>query len=171
MGKQKTEFVIVDYDDKYAQEINEMEKKQWGCWADELLIQQHMKEKGIISFVALHNGMFAGIAYGQVNQENHNEAHIEVICIKPEYQKKGLGTLLLRQFIQHAREKHSITLIKAEAVKVLTICNAKKLLEKNGFILIREEKSYWGQRFPETFCTECHQRPCICSALIYELKL
>lgn len=169
MTTSEKHFEIVEYSDKYANEINEMEEKQWGVWEEDILIQDHLKEDAI-AFVGLYDNKFAGTVYGKIGG-GRNQCHLEVLCIKPEFQKQGLGTLLLERFIKEAKEKYSITKIYAEAVQVNNHCNSQKVLEMHGFRFIKEEQEYWGKLYPDTYCAECNNKPCKCSARLYERKL
>lgn len=159
-------FKIIDFDKKYSDDIFKMESSQWGVWGDEAKINSVQKNE--IIRIALYENKFAGIVRG-FNEKDFFKVYI--ICILPEYQKKGFGTLMLKDFLEKAKEKFNPKLFTTEIISVLGHANSKKLFENFGFKLAKEYKGYWGKQFPNVFCTECNRKPCICDALIYELKV
>ena len=160
------EFRIVDYTTDYMQDVYQLETQQWGIWGEEAYIKE-VKSNQIVR-VALCGDVIAGICYGTFENRSF---HIEVCCIKPEYQKKGLGTRFLKEMIALAQEKFDAKIFRAEAISVYGHANAARVLEHNGFVFVKEEKLYWRREHPEVFCTECHKQPCECDALFYELRL
>ena len=62
---------------------------------------------------------------------------IENICIKPEYQNKGIGTAILKEIIFENKGKN----IKLQAFKINE--RAIKLYERIGFKKIYESKTHY----------------------------
>ena len=161
-------FKIVDYEKKFADLIDQMEVNQWGQWGEES-IDDFVNPNEIIR-VAIYDNEFVGCAYGEL--QNDNSFWIDVICIVPKFQKCGFGTLMLKDIINVAKTKFKIKTIKTESVFVNEHSNSKKMIEKAGFSVCRQqEKGYWGKLYPQVFCTECNHCPCECTTLFYELKL
>ena len=160
-------FKIVDYESRYAKDVDDMEINQWGEWGEES-IDDFVNENEIIR-VALYDNDFVGVSYGNFEIDHF---WIDVICIVPKYQKQGFGTLMLDDIINVAKSKFNINLIRTESVYVNEKSNSKKMLEYRGFKTYKkQEKGYWGKMWPNVFCTECNHNPCECITLFYELKL
>jgi ribosomal protein S18 acetylase RimI-like enzyme len=68
--------------------------------------------------------------------ETDKEIHIIDISLLPEFQGKGIGTQILTDIIQAAKEKNKIV-----ALCVVPGNPAKKLYEKLGFKTIRSENT------------------------------
>ena len=161
-------FKIVDYENKYAKLIDDMEIEQWGEWGEES-IDDFVSETEIIR-VALYNDEFVGVAYGELDGDK--SFWIDVICLVPRFQKCGFGTFMLEDIINVAKSKFNVNTIKTESVFVNGHSNSKKMLENTGFkVYKQQEKGYWGKLYPQVFCTECNHCPCECTTLFYELKL
>ena len=156
---------IVNFNEKYADEIYQLQTEQWGFWDDEQKIEK-VKE-GEIILVALFENQFAGFVIGQLEEAVF---HLKILCIKPYFQKMKIGTLLLTEIIKRAKEKFNFSKFRAEAISVYGKCNAKKLLENFHFNYIRTDKNYWGKLYPEVLCGECFKKPCECDALVFELN-
>ena len=158
-------FKIVNFDKKYAKEICELESAQWGDWDDEGCIEE-VKEDEII-LIALNEDNFVGMISGKLEQDVF---HLLICCIKPEFQKMGLGTILLKEIMKKASKKFKLAKFRAEAISVYGKCNAKRVLEKEGFQLVRIDEKYWGNLYPHVVCKECLKSPCECDSFVFELE-
>lgn len=81
------------------------------------------------------------IACGGINYfREQNKAHISWDMVHPDFQRKGIGKLLL---------KHRLSLIRAEegihSVVVNTSQFAEPFYAGQGFKLLSEEKDYWAK--------------------------
>lgn len=156
---------IIDFDKKYSKDIYELETSQWGVWGNEAYITE-VKEDEII-IIALCDDKFAGLSTGRLEEDVF---HLLISCIKPEFQKMGIGTILLDEMMKRASEKFSFSKFRAEAISVYGKCNAKKVLTNAGFEIARIDKGFWGHLSPDVFCTECMKKPCECDSVVLELK-
>ncbi len=159
----KKEIRIIDFDKKYAKEIYDMQALQWGVWDDEKCIEV-VKDNEII-LIALCDDNFAGVIIGQLEEDIF---HLMICCIKPEYQKMGIGSMLLSEIMKRASQDFHFSKFRAEAVSVYGKCNSRKLLENFQFNLLRIDKRYWGKLYPHVLCEECHKKPCECDSLVFE---
>ena len=77
--------------------------------------------------------------YGFYNGKEieNNTFVIGNICVKPEYQNKGIGTAILKEIIFENKEKN----IKLQTFKINE--RAIKLYEKIGFEKINENKTHY----------------------------
>lgn len=155
---------ITDFNKKYSNEIYELQTAQWGFWDDETKIEKVCETEIIL--VALLNNQFAGFVSGQLEEEIF---HLKICCVKPEFQKNGIGSKLLTEIIKKAEEKFVFKKFRAEAISVYGKCNAQKMLQNLNFNFVRTDKSYWGKLYPHVLCTECLKTPCECDSLVYEL--
>ena len=156
---------IIDFNKKYANEIYDLQTSQWGFWDDESVIEKPKDNE--INLIALKDKKFAGFFSGELENDSF---HLKVCCVKPEFQKVGIGTLLLKEIIQRAKEMFKFSKFIAESISVYGKCNSKKMLENAGFKLVRIDKHFWGKLYPRVFCKECLKQPCECDALVYELE-
>ena len=80
--------------------------------------------------------------YGLVSISGE-EGHILNVCIKPEYQRKGLGLRLMKHLVQQCRYS------KAASVYLevrLSNLGAQDLYKKLGFLQISERKDYYPHK-------------------------
>lgn len=159
------EVKIIEFNKKYSDEIYKLQTEQWGVWDDESKIQKAQQNEIIL--IALYKKQFAGFVTGQLEKDIF---HLKINCVKPCFQKLGIGTLLLKAIIEKAKALFNFAKFRAEAISVYGKCNAKKLLENFHFNHIRTDKGYWGKLYPEVLCLECFKKPCECDSLVYELK-
>ena len=156
---------IIDFNIKYSEQIYELQTSQWGVWDDEHPIEKIEDDE--IFLIALYEQKFAGFISGKLEGDTF---HILICCIKPEFQKKGLGTILTKTIIEKAKQMFSFSKFRAEAISVYGKCNGRKALENLGFNLVRIDEKYWGQLYPHVECKECFKSPCECDSLVFELE-
>ena len=165
MGKVIMKIKIVEFNKKYASEIYQLQTEQWGFWDDESLIQKVEEEEIIL--IALYYNEFAGFTTGRLEGDVF---HLKINCVKPCFQKLGIGTSLLKAIMKKSKELFKFTKFKAEAISVYGKCNSKKLLENFQFKHVKTDKGYWGKLYPTVICGECFKKPCECDSLVYELQ-
>ena len=83
-------IVLIDYEEKYADIINEIEEEQWGKWCtgdirDEIGTHTHIK-------LARIDDDIAGIGYGK---RVGDAFYIQVIVIRPKYQHNHIGSMFM----------------------------------------------------------------------------
>jgi ribosomal-protein-alanine N-acetyltransferase len=92
-------------------------------------------------FVVEHDQTIIGC--GGINfAENHTVGKISWDILHPEYQGKGVGSLLLNHRIEILKSIKSI-----ETISVRTSQLVYKFYEKLGFELIEVTKDYWAKGF------------------------
>ncbi len=104
---------IIDFDKKYADDIYNLQTDQWGFWDDESVVEKP-KDNEII-LIALQHKKFAGFISGELESDVF---HLKINCIKPEFQKIGIGTLLLKAIMQKAKKLFNFKKFRAEAISV-----------------------------------------------------
>lgn len=154
-------IVLIDYEEKYADIINEIEEEQWGKWCtgdirDEIGIHTHIK-------LAKLNEDIAGIAYGK---RVGDAFYIQVIVIKPKYQHKHIGSMFMEYFINYAKTLQ-LSNIVCEGVLINDNMNIENIMKKYDFKEVIRIKEYWGYRFPDAWCKECGSKPCKCTNVIF----
>ena len=132
------EVKIIDFDKKYSIQIYQLQVSQWGVWDNEAPIEE-VGENDII-LIALCNNEFAGVITGQLEEDVF---HILICCIKPEFQKMKIGTMLFDELMKRAKEKFKFSKFMAEAISVYGKVNAKRLLENFNFQMVRFDERYW----------------------------
>ena len=152
---------LIDYEEKYADIINEIEQEQWGKWCtgdirDEIGIHTHIK-------LAKSNEDIAGIAYGK---RVGDAFYIQVIVIKPKYQHHHIGSMFMDYFINYAKTLE-LSNIVCEGVLVHDNMNIENIMKKYNFKEVMRVKEYWGYRFPDAWCKECNSKPCKCTNVIF----
>ena len=148
---------IIDYDKKYKDAIDEIQKAQWGEGSDTDELLDNLENYFIK--IAIENEELIGVIAAHLENEM---CFIDFILIKPKWQKHGIGTKLMTYVIDFAKENNCKS-IDCEAINVYGKINSKKLLENFGFVQMREHKNYWGKKCPDFYCTECNSKPCVCS--------
>ncbi len=83
--------------------------------------------------VAEENGGITGFAGYIVSWMDYNIYQIFWVNVRPEYQKKGIGTALVNKIIQNVKKKKNVSLI-------LLSTNKPKFYEKFGFATLMEIK-------------------------------
>lgn len=78
------------------------------------MIKNHMKKQPDMSFVAEYMGKIAGAFVGGIKPWwDGNHLIDSEFFIDPQYQKKGIGTLLLKTILEKAKEKYGISTYEA----------------------------------------------------------
>ena len=81
------------------------------------------------------------IACGGINYfPEERKAHISWDMVHPDYQRQGIGTLLLQHRIKHIHSLNNI-----DTIIVNTSQLAQAFYARLGFIKILEEKNYWAE--------------------------
>lgn len=94
-------------------------------------IQQN---KNQVTFIARDNERIIGflVVKNKTSFQSADEAELEILCVHPASQGKHIGECLLKQTIQHVRDK---TKLKRLTLKVLNEnLRAIMLFEKVGFV-------------------------------------
>lgn len=152
---------LIDYEEKYADTINEIEEQQWGRWCtgdirDEITGHTHIKLAKIKEDIA-------GVGYGK---RVGDAFYIQVIVIKPEYQHMHIGSMFMDYFIDYSKS-HELSNIVCEGVLVNNKMNIENIMKKYNFKEVIRVKEYWGYRFPNDWCKECGCKPCKCTNVIF----
>lgn len=158
-------ITLVNYEKKYANIIRKIEEAQWGTWETNDF-ENELSENSYIKLIKV-NETFAGIGYGK---RIGSIFYIEVIVIKPEFQHQHLGSIFMEDFINHAKNLHLENLI-CEGVLINNHMNIENLMKKYNFKEILRIKEYWGYKYPQEYCKECHQKPCKCTSAIFKKVL
>ncbi len=154
-------IVLIDYEEKYADVINAIEKEQWGKWntgdiRDEIELHTHIK-------LAKLDEEIIGIAYGK---RLGDAFYIQVIVIKPKYQHQHICSMFMDYFIDYSK-KLELSNIVCEGVLVNDKINIENIMKKYEFKEVIRIKEYWGYKFPNVLCKECGSKPCKCTNVIY----
>lgn len=133
---------LVDYEEKYADEINEIRIDEWGR-----------------DCATFGSGKIIGDAF-----------YIDSIVIKKEFRNKSIGSMLLNYFINYARKLNLANLI-CEGVLSNERMNIAPLMKKYNFEEILRIKDYWGFKHPDDYCNVCQNKPCRCTSVIFKKEL
>ena len=158
------EFKIVDFDEKYNDEVNSLVQETWGECDDED-ISKSRNDKSFVR-LALANETVEGVTF--CNQIG-DSFHINYIVISPKYQKCGIGTSFLKLIINEAISRECQT-ITCEVITLDNKANSKKLVENFGFEYLYTINNYYGSLYPDYVCPDCGN-PCKCGAMFYVKKL
>ncbi len=152
---------LKDYEEKYADIINEIEEQQWGRWCTGDIRDEITKHTCIK--LAKINKDIAGVGYGKIVGDAF---YIQVIVIKPEYQHIHIGSMFMDYFIDYSKS-HELSNIVCEGVLVNNKMNIENIMKKYNFKEVIRIKEYWGYRFPNDWCKECGCKPCKCTNVIF----
>lgn len=119
--------VFQKYVEKYFKEWNEESQKK--------LFERFMKENSKnIELIYLREDL---VGFYNGKDKDHNTFEIGNICIKPEYQNKGIGTAILKEILfEHKGQNIELQVFKINE-------KAIKLYEKNGFEKIEEIERHY----------------------------
>ncbi len=158
------EVELVDFDEKYIDDIDAIESKEWGV--NNGGIREEIKVPLVIKLAKFHDEI-VGVIYGRVIGDLF---YIEVIIIKPEYQHQHIGSLLMDYIIDYAKNHHLANIL-SEGVCTEGHLNIEGLMKKYQFQEVLRVKSYWGSRYPEYDCNACGKKPCVCTGVIFVKNL
>lgn len=153
----------VDYKEKYLQEMDQLEDNFWGLEEQES-IQDEIDKNSLIRVALNEENRVVGFIHAQVIGdllEIHN------ILIKENYQKRGIGSHLLKEILEQGKMlgmKNSIAnavVIKGEYI------NSEKLLLNFGYKPIYRVNDYWEAIYPGYYCKQCDSNPCYCDNVVF----
>jgi Acetyltransferases len=149
---------IVDYEEKYAEEIDKIESIEWQT--DGIV---NVLDENSIALVAKKEEEVIGTIYGN---EVGDLFILDVLIIKKEYQNKGIGTALMTEMFNKIKNKN-IKNILAKVVFSNNHMNAEGLIKKFNFKETLRIKGYWGSKYPDISCKVCNCMPCECTCVFY----
>ena len=158
-------IVLIDFEDKYVNIINEIVEEQWGKWCagdirDEIGIHTHIK-------LARIKDDIAGIGYGK---RVGDAFYIQVIVIRPKYQHNHIGSMFMDYFIEYSKNL-GLANVVCEGVLFNNKMNIENMMKKYHFKEVIRIKEYWGYGSPDTWCKECNSKPCKCTNVIFVKKI
>lgn len=153
---------LINYNDKYFDEIDKEEKKYWGEW-DNTSSALTNKEYDVFKIV-LFDGLYAGHLYGKLIGDLF---YFDVILIKEEFRNKKIGTFLLENLIIELKNNNCKNIITTAEYNKQGILLLEPLLTKLGFNKIIDINGFWGSMYPNVYCDECNSLPCKCKAAIF----
>jgi len=138
----KNKVSLIDYEEKYADTINEIEEQQWGRWCtgdirDEITEHTHIKLAKIANDIV-------GVGYGK---RIGDAFYIQVIVIRPQYQHIHIGSMFMDYFINYSKSLQ-LSNIVCEGVLVNNKMNIENIMKKYDFKEVIRIKEYWDYRFP-----------------------
>lgn len=152
---------IIDYVDKYADAINNLDEEYWGiCETDKASAEI---KKGDIVKIALIGDTVVGLLHFKAIGNLIDCYHI---LVRDEYQHQGIATDLMQKALNDISKKNFITLI-AHAVEHEGNVNARRLLENFGFSEIYSVKDYWNSLYSGEYCKQCDSYNCHCGVVVY----
>lgn len=156
---------IIDYIDKYADEINNLDEEYWGiCETDKVSAEI---KKGDIVKIALIDDTVVGLLHFKTIGNLIDCYHI---LVKGGYQHQGIATKLMQKALDDISKQHFKTLV-AHAVEHDGVINAQQLLENFGFTEFYRVDNYWESLYPGAYCKQCDNCHCHCGVVVYIKKL
>lgn len=152
------EIEIVDFEPKYANSIDEIEKTEW--YAKGVLDKY---EENWIMRVAIKDSEVVGAIYGKIMGDLFI---LDVLIIKKEYRNKGIGRNLLNNLLDVLKEK-GLKSILVTAVFSNGKMNIEGLMKGFNFREIFRVKGWWGSKYPEEDCKVCKYKPCECTCVFF----
>ena len=156
---------IINYDEKYSEQIDIEATKYWGQW-DKSSIKDNASNYDIFKIV-LKNSEYAGHLYGKIIGDLF---YFDIIIIKEEFRNQRLGTFLLDNLIKELKAKQ-IKNIATTAEYIVNTITLEPLLLKFDFNKIMDINGFWGYLYPNVYCEECDSNPCKCTAAVFIKKL
>lgn len=123
---------------EHIKDVHKIEEDSFSIpWSEKAFYDELTKNKMAIYIVAKKDNEIIG--YGGM-WHVINEGHITNVAVKKEYRGKGVGSKIIRAFIDIAKEKEMIGITLE--VRVSNDI-AKNLYKKNGFIMEGIRKEYY----------------------------
>lgn len=157
----QNKVVLIDYEEKYADIINEIEEQQWGKWCAGD-IRDKIGEYTHIKLAKIENDI-VGIGYGK---RVGDAFYIQVIVIRLQYQHNHIGSMFMDYFIDYSKSLQLANIV-CEGVLVNNKMNIENIMKKYDFKEVIRIKEYWGYIFPNDWCKECGCKPCKCTNVIF----
>ena len=102
----------------------------WGKWCDEVVRSQLLDGLKAEAFASISVNQWR---VGAIAVEYHvTHIQIEDLYILPEFQNQGIGTAILLDIIEEARQGH-----KPVHLRVLSSSPARVLYERLGFVIVQ----------------------------------
>lgn len=134
-GNQEQIRFIYDLKKEVYQKYVENIYGEWNEENQKKLFERFMKENSKNIEIIYIKDELVGFYNGR--DKDNNIFEIGNICVKPEYQNKGIGTAVLKEIIFEHKEQN----IKLQVFKINE--KAIKLFEKLGFEKIEENKTHY----------------------------
>ena len=160
---------LIDYEEKYAKEIDDIEKGQWGIWESENedSIINRIKDVDFIK-LAKSNEKIVGVCEGR---KIGDAFLIDAIVITSEFQHKSIGSSFMEEVLKYSKE-FKLKNIICECVIAKGVMNAEKLMKKYNFEEIIRIEGFWGSLYKQNYiCVECGFNPCKCTAAIFKKNI
>lgn len=158
-------FKIINYIDKYATQVNNLDEEYWGkCETDK--VAKEIKKNDIVK-IALIDDMVVGLLHFKQIGDLIDCYHI---LVKDKYQHQGIATNLMEYALNEVKNRTVKTLI-AHAVEHDGIVNAQRLLEKFHFKQIYKVNNYWNSLYPNEYCKQCGNNVCHCGVVVFIKEL
>lgn len=123
---------------EHIKDVHKIEEDSFSIpWSEKAFYDELTKNKMAIYIVAKKDNEIIG--YGGM-WHVINEGHITNVAVKKEYRGKGIGSRIIKAFIDIAKEKEMIGITLE--VRVSNDI-AKNLYKKNGFIMEGIRKEYY----------------------------
>lgn len=152
---------IIDYDERYSEQIDIEESKYWGLW-DKSNIKDTVSNYDVFKIV-LKDSKYAGHLYGKFIGDLF---YFDIILIKEEFRNEKMGTFLLDNLIKELKAR-KIKTIATTAEYIGDAITLEPLLLKFDFTKILDINGFWGSLYPNVYCEECDSTPCKCKAAVF----
>ncbi|MCI8545293.1 MAG: GNAT family N-acetyltransferase [Bacilli bacterium] len=156
---------IINYDRKYAEEIDKLDQEYWGI-CETTNVSDEIRDQDIVKLAKLED-YIVGIIHFKPIGDLIDAYHL---LVKPENQGQGIGNLLMKEALKETLKNDFKTVI-AHAVEFEGNINAKKILETNGFQELYRVKNYWESLYPGSYCKQCNSYQCHCGVVVYRKNL
>jgi len=156
---------LVDYEEKYADEINLLKALQWG---EESItdIRKKIGQHTVIKIAKLGEKLI-GFGYGKIVGDAF---YLQVLMVKENYRHNHVGSLFMDYFINYAKNKN-LSNIVCEGVLTNGNMNIENMMKKYNFKEMLRIREYWGYLLPDSRCEACESKPCKCTNVIFVKEL
>ena len=158
---------FIEYNEKYYNELLNLQINQWGENSDSDEVLKNISNYNVKLAIDDEANLIGTLIY---HKKNANCLYIDMIVIKPRYQRIGIGTYFMQYVLDYAKNNH-FKIIECEAIEANNHINSKKLLDNFEFELLESVENYWGNLYPNFHCKECGNQPCTCTMHRYIKRL
>ena len=152
---------IIDYNKCYADEVDKLDIEYWGK-CESTNVSEDIKQNDIVKLALIDNKLVGLLHFKPIG----NLLDCYHVLVDNNFQRQGIASSLMSEALKEAENRKFKTLI-AHAVEHDGKVNARKLLEKFGFIEVYSVNNYWDSLYPNEFCKQCGNNSCHCGVVVF----
>ena len=153
---------IIDYDEKFLNQIEILDGDYWGRNSQEKY-GDTINEHSLIK-LAIEDNKLIGLIHCQIIGDLLDIYHL---LIQQDYQKRGIGTLLMNAIMEEVDKRNIQNSIANAVITKGEHMNAEKILLHFGYQEMYRVNDYWHSLEPDIYCSACKSNNCKCGSAFF----